>query len=214
MKRLLIAIMILAMVFSMAGCSSGSDENTPELTAAPSNWEIRSFVDDYGNETDDKYVFGKFEGTYDNMTRSGNSLTVYACYSNYFNHPTFRFRLLEGGSSKALHFSSDCISLHLMINDNDYMVELFGDAPSGDLVFYPTLSGYMFSEHYDVLIIEDEREEVWDEFMKALKNGETISCYIMIGDKAIDHAGIGDGNKYLFKLDGSGFAEQLALIEQ
>lgn len=214
MKRLLIAIMILAMVFSMAGCSSAADENTPEPTAAPSNWEIRSYVDNYGNETNSKYVFGEFEGTYDNIASSGNSLTVCTYYSNNFNHPIFKFRLLGGGVTKALYFSSDCISLHLMINNHDYMVELFGDAPSGDLVFYPTLKGYMLSEHYDVLILDDEREEVWDEFMKALKNGETISCYIMIGDKAIDHVGIGDGTKYLFKLDGSGFAEQLALIEQ
>ena len=202
MKRLLIAIMILAMVFSMAGCSSA---------AAPANWEVGSYdLPTYGGIIDAtyRYVEGAFEGTCDSSSSEDNELTGKMLYYVDDDPTACRFRLFEYGSSEVKISSPDHATLHLKIKGKEYTVGL-----SDDLSFYSTLYGTTERESF---ILDDERETVWLEFMSALENGETISCYIVVSDKAEDHFGDGggDGTKYKFKLNGSGFAEQLALVEQ
>ena len=106
------------------------------------------------------------------------------------------------------------MSLNMKIGDVTYTTELFGTPPNGDLIFYPTIEGRsMLEESY--YIMSDTREDVWSAFINALNNGETISCYIIIGDSDDQMnrvlSGVG-GTKYSFKIDGQGFAEQVALL--
>ena len=181
MKKVLIGIIAIIMVLGLVGCSSTPAEETntseptetapvetesqtpePTPTEIPSSWEVDYYIDDFGDETEDGYVRGEFQGTFDNTAGKGMDLTVYLYYDQYFI-----FRLVEYGRATATYLSNDLMSLNMKIGDKEYTTELFGTPPNGDLIFYPSL-GSMLEESY--YIMSDDRGEVW----KALVMGTTI----------------------------------------
>ena len=220
MKKALFGILAVIMLVGVMGCSSEEEmsaakpSETTEPTEAPSSWEIDYYVDDFGDKTEEGYIVGEFQGTFDNTAGKGNDLLVYLYYNQSSYGSNFAFRLGEYGRSIATYLSSDLMSLNMKIGDVTYTTELFGTPPNGDLIFYPTIEGRsMLEESY--YIMSDTREDVWSAFINALNNGETISCYIIIGDSDDQMnrvlSGVG-GTKYSFKIDGQGFADQVALL--
>ena len=233
MKKVLIGIIAIIMVLGLVGCSSTPAEETntseptetapvetesqtpePTPTEIPSSWEVDYYIDDFGDETEDGYVRGEFQGTFDNTAGKGHDLTVYIYYDPSSYDPGVGFRLVEYGRTLATYYSSDLMSLNMKIGDERYTTELFGTPPNGDLFFFSTLEGRSLLEE-SYYIMSDTRENVWSAFINALNAGEEISCYIIIGDGQDQlnnvTSGVG-GTKYSFKIDGNGFAEQVALL--
>jgi len=184
-------------------------ENTLQvlIEEARTSWEIQYFVDEFGDPTDSAYMVGTFEGSFSNSATSNSELLVYLYY--YSSENDFAFRLGEYGDSLANYYSDDLMTIHMKLDGETYAVELFGTAPTGDLYFYDTISDRGLLEE-SVVLFTDEREMVSEKFINALRAGETIPCYIIIGTET-DHmnqvlAGTG-GSKYSFEIEGKGFAD-------
>lgn len=220
MKRMLIGILALIMVLGVVGCSSkptteqataGQTTTLPEPTGteAPSSWEIDYYKDEFGDDTDDSYLLGTFSGQFSNTATSGSELLV-AVYYAPDTGDMFSFRLLEYGNLKATYMKSDLINLSMKINDEIYGVELSGIAPNGDIALMPQ---YAYADKtLHSINGGTDRREVFHLFLEALRKRETVSCSITIGDIGNITSGVG-GSKYVFKIDGNGFAEQEATAQ-
>ena len=88
MKKVLIGILALIMALGMVGCSQepAEETKTPEPaetvkpTQAPSRWTVDYTQDEFGDDTDNAFVVGKFSGQFSNTATAGSDLTVYVYY--------------------------------------------------------------------------------------------------------------------------------------
>ena len=211
MKKVLIGIIAIIMILGLVGCSSTPAEETnttkptettpvetenqtpePTPTEAPSSWTIAHYVDDFGDETDEAYISGMFSGSFSNTATSNSELTVIVGYD--YNIPevqtnlnpatySMSFRLLEYNDHKATFSNSDEITLKVKINDKVIEYNLAGVEPNGDLFVVEKKQNY---RELPILITALETNEC------------EIPCIIEI-----------DSSKYSFKIDGTGFSEQI-----
>ena len=116
-------------------CSVCGDTYTEKIDKIFSHWEIGYYVDDFGDETSDAYVMGKFFGTFSNSATRSSDLTV-LIYLNNDSPNTTQIRLLEYGYHKATFSSLDTIILKTKNSDGHtrtfYMKYIYGDLYSTD----------------------------------------------------------------------------------
>ena len=208
MKRIASTLLIaLSLMAFISGCTTTptSLERTskptttpePEPTPPPSQWDVRYFVDEFGDETDEAYVqCKKITGTFSNTATSNSRLYVYVSFEEgNYKGGFISFRLLEYGSHKATHFSSERIEFMFKIEENGESV-----------THYMTLTaGSDMSS--DVYTWEEQNEYDIDDFhafIDALKSEQTFPCRIDIGDSS----------EYHFTIDGTGFEEAVIEMEE
>lgn len=217
MKKVITLLLALVLVLGLVGCSGAPAKETttpeptveptvePTPTEAPSSWKVDYTQDEFGDDTDNSFIFGKFSGKFSNTATSGSDLTVYVYYiKGSIGDNYFLFRLAEYGNHVATYTKSDLANLSIKINDEVYGVEISGIAPNGDLM----LSNHDSYQDDTLKSINGiDMEEVYNLFLNALRDKQTISCSITIGDISNITSGVG-GSNYKFKIDGNGFAEQ------
>lgn len=216
MKKVLIGILALIMALGMVGCSQepAEETKTPEPaetvkpTQAPSRWTVDYTQDEFGDDTDNAFVVGKFSGQFSNTATAGSDLTVYVYYmKGSIGDNYFLFRLAEYGNRIATYTKNDLINLSVKIDDEVYGIECSGFAPNGDIM----LSNHNAYQDATLKSINGvDMQEVYGIFLTALREKQTISCSLTIGDIGSITSGIG-GSNYKFKIDGNGFAEQEAI---
>ena len=208
MKRLCAFFLTLTLLVGFAGCSN-SVTTESEVEKKPSCWAVDSYEDDFGDSTNDMYLRGVFQGTFSHGAETGSQLETVVFYDDPSSVDTyFSFRLLEYGNSSATYDSDEFMRLNLKIDGSVYTTQLFPDPLDGDLDFWRILP----SKHKESSCIEtNPREVVWDALLKAMREGQTVSCNIVVGDtvEQLDQAlGGNSGTQYTFKIDGTGFEEQ------
>ena len=208
MKRLCAFFLTLTLLVGFAGCSN-SVTTEYEVKKKPSCWAVDSYEDDFGDSTNDMYLRGVFQGTFSHGAETGSQLETVVFYDDPSSVDTyFSFRLLEYGSSSATYDSDEFMCLNLKIDGSVYTTQLFPDPFSGDLKFWKILP----SKYIESSCIEtNERDVVWEALLKAMREGQTVSCNIIVGDtiEQLDQAlGGNSGTQYTFKIDGTGFEEQ------
>ena len=173
------------------------------------HWFIKNYVDDFGDPTDDCFMYGTFSGTFSNTATTGSDLKVLVAVmpESIGDGYMISFRLLEYEDHLATYFKNELINLEFKINNETYAIELMGFAPNGDL--YLTDS-WAYENDY-LADRNTDRKTAYDTFFKALEenNGE-ISCLISIGDEDDLLWYQSAHSTYKFKIDGYGFAETLA----
>ena len=173
------------------------------------HWFIQNYVDDFGDPTDEGYVYGTFTGTFSNTATMGSDLKVMVAMlpESTGDGYMISFRLLEYENHLATYYKNDLINLDFKINGETYSVELMGFAPNGDLY----LTDHWSYQNKNLAKKNTDRKTAYDTFFKALEeNTGEISCLITIGDENdIVWYSSGDST-YKFKIDGYGFADKLA----
>lgn len=167
-------------------------------------WEIEYMVDEFGDETDDALLKGKSAGKFSNTATTGSELSVIAFYTKISGDPVFAFRLIEYGNHIATYMESELKNLSFKIGDTVYDVECWGTAPNGDIYFTQRYN----RENASLRSFNGtNRKEAFNQFLEALRQGETISCSLVIGSYDNIICGVG-GSRYTFKVEGKGFAEK------
>lgn len=171
------------------------------------HWFIKNYVDDFGDPTDEGYLYGIFTGTFSNTATTGSDLKVMVAIQPSHDEYMISFRLLEYENHVATYYKNDLINLDFKINGETYSVELMGFAPNGDVY----LRNHWAYENDNLAKKNTDRKTAYDTFFKALEeNTGEISCLITIGDED-DILWYSTGaSTYKFKIDGYGFAEKLA----
>lgn len=163
-------------------------DSAAEKERALSQWTVEHFVDEFGDETDSRYLRSKkITGYFSNTATSKSTLDVYVYYEK---GDYIRFRLLEYGSHRATHLSSDKIMLAFKVNDETHYMNLKG---SSDLS----------SDVYTSARMNDYDADDFAVLKSALISGETFPCYITIGNSS----------EYHFSIDGTGFSSALSELE-
>lgn len=180
---------------------------------ACSSWEIDYYTDDFGDKTDEGYLVGKFTGNFSNTAATNADLlaVVYVMPSTLDNSYMIAFRMAEYGSSIATYSKSDLVNLSFKVGSETYNIELMSSAPKGDL--YLT-DHYHYEDDSLASYNKTDRKTAYNAFLNALKeNPGDISCLITIGNLN-DIMGLSTGGStYRFKINGIGFAEKIAELE-
>jgi len=188
MKRFMqIAIMTTLCAVMLHGCTGRQPVEL--ITFAPleyyrvteepkilSPWEIDFTVDDFGDKTDDAYIVGEFAGTFSNTATNSSRLIVYV----YYIDGIFRFRFLEYGNHRAIHYKNDAMTIQFKVD--------------GETTKVFTLWAYGES-NADLRFLYDEDVST---FLSILKEGGEISTVAKIGN-----------SKYNFDIDADDFAKTL-----
>lgn len=136
--------------------NSGSDDHD---TSDDSVWEIDNYIDDWGDDTESKYLATVVDGTFSNSATTGSDLTT--CV--FFDKDHFWFRLLEySGDTTPSIYSSSQIQIMMKVDDSKYTAVLSSSAANSkdDIYVYDGDgdSGYMFTSLLNVL--KSERSEI------------------------------------------------------
>ncbi len=205
MRRIILYALFLALVtFSLISCSTQSDEGEnsvnemssvqatevpvtaePTPTPEPSFWEVAYYVDDFGDETDESYVRGIFEGHFSNTATFNSNLSVVIYVSKPYSQYNISFRLLEYNNSVATYYDDDSMYISFKINDIIYTGGLDGVAPNGDLIL--DMHGDGLSKLMETLIESPETE---------------ISCFVEI-----------ENSKYNFDFNGLGIESAIETFD-
>lgn len=158
------------------------------------NWEIKYFVDDFGDPTEDSYLISYAYGSFSNSVTTDSDLEVIVFFtpacSNEDYISSFSFRLYEYTTTKAIFLDTEELTLKIKIGDTIYEQELYGTAPNGDLYIYNGAGWPLEAPCYMPMY-------------EALVRGEDVRCIIEIG-----------GDSYSFTLSGKDFADQAnAMLE-
>lgn len=189
-----------------ASVSSTPAEQPVTPTSEPSNWELVSGIDDFGEVTAAKHLVGTFSGRdQGNISVSPDpdmTVRVYCELGTNWNR-YFGFVLESSGYPLITLSEGEYAVLAAKIDGETYRTQI-KDNGDGLLVFIPE---YLFNDLHrglDVLLDED-RVDFYGKLVDSLMKGNTVPCYIEIG--AWDDVKYRLGDKYSFQLDGKGFAE-------
>lgn len=208
--------MALIVLFSLCACAAKATlqpaakatrlpEESTQASEPEPLWFVDNYVDDFGDETDDKYIRSQvIGGTFSNTAATDAELKVIIFYQPYFmddeqywlndngsfggSIPSYNyvtFRLLEYGESPAVYLSSDNITLKFKVNGETYSAELNGDAPNGDVWFAP----------YETILSATDADKEARAFKDALYNGDEIKCIIQIDSSTYSFTVLGEGFK-------------------
>lgn len=228
MKRLCALILALVMALSLVACGSQGSSNTPvepssedvqenttnENAPEPpqvASWEIKRYVDDFGDSTEDSYLSSKIiQGTFRNTATSGSSLSVIVYYEPdfiYFTDPNtvhstkfdtyVSFRLLEYDDHPATYSERDTKLLKFKVGNDTYEIELDGNAPNGDLYFVEDSWKKDSSKEIKSIYMPTNI------FVRALEEQDEVKCVIEINNST-----------YNFTIDSTDFDESLAELKQ
>lgn len=148
MKRVISFILVLCLLAPLGAISVFADDG--------SSWELKEFVDDFGDPTGEAYLRSIVPGTFSNTAAQGENMRVVLGYlpqklgDNYV--PTLTFRLVEYDDTlkvKATYTESDDITIKVKIDDEITEGQLIGTPPNGDLQL---IGGPCLKKIYDTLI--------------------------------------------------------------
>lgn len=221
MRRLSVLIAVILIFLGLSACGNSQEtenlmntESTAETESLPpaQHWQIDYFVDEFGDKTNEGFLIGEFNGTFSNTATNSSDLSVfvYVMPDSTGKNYMIAFRLAEYGNHIATYSSYDYINLAFKVNGEKYGVELMGFAPNGDA--YLT-SHYAYEDETLASYNKTDRSTAFYTLFNALKdNSGEVSCLITIGSMDNITSSVG-GSTYRFKIDGYGFAEQLATLE-
>ena len=148
MKRLISFILMFCLLVPLGAISVFADDG--------SSWELKEFVDDFGDPTGETYLRSIVSGTFSNTATSDENMKVVIGYlpqklgDNYV--PTLTFRVVEYDDTlkvKATYTESDDITIKVKIDDEITEGQLIGTPPNGDLRL---IGGPCILKIYDTLV--------------------------------------------------------------
>ena len=166
--------MALVFLITITGCADGTANfanpaatdapvapeapQEPELPADDDVWELKQYVDDFGDPTDNTYMVASFEGTFSNNATTDSYLDVVMLYDN---NPGSHFgiRLIEYGS---IHASfSGSVTVKIKVNDTITTGTIDRQLIIGDVIY-----------------IDSKNEDLRKNIYLALKNGDDVRFVI------------------------------------
>lgn len=149
--------------------------------AQPVHWEVAYYVDEFGDDTDEWYIRGIFEGDFDNSAGYGHDLTVVLFFDQYLDKASYDYfylRLLEYGNIPA---------------------NLSGDAD--DVTIKIKVDGTVYSDEADMILENDiviqRGSEIFSGVIDGLNAGKEVSFII-------EESYYGNTSSYNFKIDAFG----------
>lgn len=194
MKNRVFAVILSALLLSAVACgcsgrtvptnSSGtlesstipvqSDESSEQSSSV---WSVKHYVDEFKDETDEKYVSAIFHGTFSNSATSGSDLMVKVLVDN---DPSISFMLYEYGYNQ-VKFNGTSIKYKIIFKlDNGAKKNFEGYISDGNDRIYITGLKY-------------------DDILSTLKSGGYTKVYIEVEDVLV--------STYNFDMDTKGFKD-------
>lgn len=118
--RVLSLMTLIAVLLSVfCGCMKTAPDakketaKATEAEPAPSVWEYKYYVDDFGDPTDTPYIKGKFEGTFSNSATDNSKLKVNVLIDaeGLGDNLTIHFNLFEYGEYKAAFYYGETVKI-------------------------------------------------------------------------------------------------------
>lgn len=167
---------------------------TTNETTTETGWKVGNKVDDFGDPTDDLYIYASFSGRFRNTATADEDLTVGVFFVPAFADPdkyaaSFAFRLLEYNDHPATYVEDTEFILKVKIGDEIYEEKLYSFPPNGDLYIYNATTGL----HSDILL----------KLVHELDDGNTVRCIIE-----------SENSKYEFEITSDGWKEAMAEIKE
>lgn len=182
MRKSVLITMLLATIFLLSSCATTETSDT---------WKMGYVLDDFGDQTDEVCVVGRFSGTFSNSATTDSDLEVeviYNCSSTRGGDSYFTIHLLEYCKKMPTFYSDDNPTLKVKIGDEIYEESLE----------YNTLGS-------DLWLVNREsfRSECYSPVFETLSdNTSDIRCVITAWKST-----------YEFTLEGSGFSSALLEAE-
>lgn len=147
-------------------------------------WNIGNFVDEFGDPTGNRFMYGVFQGSYSNIYTTDAYLEVRILYD--YKNEIFNFGLYENGTQKATYSKNSEMKLlykpaNTIIECND----LFGEAPNDDIWITHVDGDYRG-------ILSDTNDSI----RGILMDGRKVPCILYV-----------DNSQYNFTIYPGGFTE-------
>ena len=151
-----------------------------ESSEAKSNWELRYFVDDFGEPTNDAYIMCIGEGSFSNSATNKSDLLYAILYDKSKNEDSrFQIKLFEYGSYPVNNTYS---------SGRYYTIKVKCGSSTA------TKEGFMNSDNGDRIFVDSSNDIV-----ECLKNGNDVTFSITQDDRP--------STNYLFKVKADGFSK-------
>lgn len=170
------------------------ETTTETTTGTTTGWKVGNKVDDFGDPTDDLYMYYSVSGHFSNTATTNEDLTVGVFFVPAFADPdeyaaSFAFRLLEYNDHPATYVEGDEFVIKIKIGDEIFEEKLYTFPPNGDLYIFNATSGL----HSDILL------KIYHE----LEDGNSVRCIIE-----------SESSKYEFEITSDGWKEAMAEIKE
>lgn len=205
MKKFILSVLSMALFFCMIGCDKAEQTETTEVTTTTTeatteattetttetkpSWGVNNVVDDFGDPTDDLYMYCIVSGHFSNTATTNEDLTVGVIFIPLFADPddfssTFKFNLLEYNDHPATYTKDEEFILKVKIGDEIYEEKLYSFPPNGSLCIFNALSGL--------------HSEILPKIVDELGNGNVVRCIIE-----------SKSSKYEFEINSDGWQEAM-----
>lgn len=155
-------------------------------------WEINYYIDDFGRQTDNCYIYGETQGTFSNMAASNDELDAVFLVDRYLDgngevYDSMAIELYEYRYSEVKNFFSEVCYYDIQVLEEN------------DNIIYE--EGYMLSRKDRIYVLGDTD---CNSIINAMKNNDTLTFRIDEQDGF---------SSYIFDVDCTGFKELFESID-
>ncbi len=178
-KKGMIVASVLLLITILAGNIPAETEKTSEKEATASSWEVLSYLDEDGNETEEQFVFGESDGTYTTLEGIEKELVA----TVFVDRQDVMIGLWKKGKTRVTNSSKTevkeyTVTINTEAEDSDILIDAIMP-PSAERIYLRTMEVRDGKVYYN-----SNQEKVVDLLKKesglvnfAVKEGETLTSY-------------------------------------